>query len=88
MTPGQTVANTLSTLAGKKVAKTPEKLLEDALSTFTKAEQQLESALAEVDAQAQALLKDRAVIDAKIENATGVQARLRRIRQRVSDLLA
>lgn len=85
MTPTQTVMTALNIAPAKK---TPEALLEDALSTFTKAEQKLEAAVAEVANQTAVLEKQRATLEAKIENASSVMQRLQRIRQRVADLLA
>lgn len=78
----------LNVIGTKKAVKTPERLLEDALASFTKAEDQLVAAQAEVERQSAEWEAQRATLDAKIENADGVISRLARIRQRFTDLLA
>lgn len=68
--------------------KTPEQLVEDALSAFTSAEKKLADAVTEVERQEAELLQQQAELEAKLAKAGDAKGRLSRIKGRIVDLLA
>lgn len=75
-------------LFSKKVGKTPEQLMNDALAGFTQAQANLEAAQSAIEVQKR---EHEAEIEKRqrlLESATASHSRLERIKGRFADLLA
>ncbi|MNF29688.1 hypothetical protein D3C85_1141150 [compost metagenome] len=71
-----------------KAKATPQALVDDALSSFTKAEVKLQAAMDEIERQEQALIAQQDAIAVKVGEAGAAKSRLSRIKQRITDILA